>query len=1661
MTREVAVMHPYSVGALTAATSHALSMTAAKNYFDPQTPEAQVAVRAMGLAISTIALPYVIGKCAIHSAIRLNFETAIRTAVTSLLVKTTIFTLYSIAKFLVDQYRWETPKELKDVDNLSATQMPHVKAFFEEHSDQKEGLTLALQHALTLPLGKCSGTGSGWTKESLQAVQAQDLSFLTLKQKKELNELFLQNNVLPSNRNYVKEELPSLPDSLTKLSLEQLNWIHLIAQLSDTEVTPEVAKQFYEQGFQPAKTEWIDWELPIQADLLSKTDLLWVENDLIAHPEKWRKLRFETQIELKEKISLPYLIFPNSIEEVKALPLAELESYSQAFEENADLKNEFSLEMRRVFADQLEEKLTGVLLIVDVDHLFFDGEERVEPYYLFGRVTPKQALAVTLIVMAVAVPTFAFFYYGSQATAPMQEPTKESKNQTKDVILPSDEGDPLPKVDRCPDHNCLMIPSESKIIDHSMSPTNLIPNNSSWTPTFDENLPATETYALTIPEGSHAFSHPLRPLNITVIDRSWTEQPRNASTPVVDEKVCSVDAHALTIPEGSQLTDHSIKRIPDLKVKDLSWEANLESAEKIDDYTLQYLQQLQDKDPREVCPENNCVVFGSLSSSATVETSQSDVSPEMKSIDFPFPEVHHKPTAPVITEEFSHVDSSSETTSAERLPDLPFAGKTITTIPRSWTEPRNTSTPVVDEKVCSVDAHSLTVPEGSQVIDHTVKRTSDLTVKDLSWEATFESAEKVDHFYSSFLSAEPLNNSAAMTSSPLIDPSYNATRPALHSATPPDIEPYNFPPPADVIITNSSECAPFGILDKVTLNTETESISQPQPEFSFWPALATIGTILTLGLFHRRKEEEIQPQVQPSKIQVIGLDGRKLPPYIVSLTPSFSSKHQGLLMGNERRSSGDLRMPQPPSASPSPKRNESGLNLVHQLPSDPPPRNSGPSIKEDRQIVVVEERQNSVELANLLREAEVAAFDIQMGGERFQIAFDLNNPEVRSQFHRMIQQSQREVLAIVSTGPEAISSDMRAQVGIVGNEGNSVFNLDLSHPAIAQSIKDLVVQARQALQREEVEASQQFALRHENSSMKASHQLDLGYEGSIGSPQRGPFDSQASAVGMSPPAVSSYSNVGKPPSRPDRSPKLSSSLHLDQNVENERELENLRQEVLELYNAEPTKLCRRYPSTSSADSLYVPQIEEQRLLAISQLTAKLRQYAKNNRIDIPEVTRYGMMQQESELANCVKTLFPELQNMSLETGHGYGNSYQDKDILRVHPIERTNQVFDSGKNSLNISYTTHRKPIIQQQATRGCTAGSTAMLIYEKRQALDAKGMIMRNLGNEHDQERDLKQFGLNPVRKQCKTLESLKRFIKEHGSCIASVYTVGEHVVVVDAVLDDRVRIRDPYHGWEVDIKKEAFLASWTERNVMGISQERGHSNKPPKAPKVSKDKGESSVRGNKKNEKTTFFDPKKDRGLLSNAKELVFDLVDQKQHLRMHLKFPGPLGQLLSQSDFRPEKDSKEEQSSIENLKMKIPVGRKTAYYQLDPKKNATTAFVKELIHLASFRETVQISSENSEKDSKLREKSEVSDLDRFFADEASYSSPKNTQPAWQVEEQKKQRQAFYNAQKDKWWTHSYYYGDNGHPAKMRKYRVALEEYPRILKEAFGADLGKILNH
>lgn len=164
--------------------------------------------------------------------------------------------------------------------------------------------------------------------------------------------------------------------------------------------------------------------------------------------------------------------------------------------------------------------------------------------------------------------------------------------------------------------------------------------------------------------------------------------------------------------------------------------------------------------------------------------------------------------------------------------------------------------------------------------------------------------------------------------------------------------------------------------------------------------------------------------------------------------------------------------------------------------------------------------------------------------------------------------------------------------------------------------------------------------------------------------------------------------------------------------------------------------------------------------------------------------------------------------------HGSTTFLADSEILEKLPLIKREELAPS--TSIWVSYTMHRAAIIQQQATRGCTAAVAAMLIQDHGKQPNIDELIERNLGNDDDQERDLREAGLTPITHTAANLNELQKLLHQYGPAIVSVRDryLGNHVILVDDVSADlsRIRIRDPYHGWEITISNESFLRIWVK---------------------------------------------------------------------------------------------------------------------------------------------------------------------------------------------------------------------------------------------------------
>lgn len=172
---------------------------------------------------------------------------------------------------------------------------------------------------------------------------------------------------------------------------------------------------------------------------------------------------------------------------------------------------------------------------------------------------------------------------------------------------------------------------------------------------------------------------------------------------------------------------------------------------------------------------------------------------------------------------------------------------------------------------------------------------------------------------------------------------------------------------------------------------------------------------------------------------------------------------------------------------------------------------------------------------------------------------------------------------------------------------------------------------------------------------------------------------------------------------------------------------------------------------------------------------------------------------------------------NLQSIHGEGKLFEDQEIIeKLEVIKRVEL-----ESEIYASYTKHGKAIVQQQATRGCTAATAAMLIMDNGGNPDCLALQTRNLGSDEAQLGDIQKAGLKGIKNSANNLSELRNLIIQNDSCIVSVSeSLGNHVIIVDAVSQDlsQVRLRDPYHGWEITVTREAFLKEWNGGKAIQI---------------------------------------------------------------------------------------------------------------------------------------------------------------------------------------------------------------------------------------------------
>ncbi|WP_158515186.1 pentapeptide repeat-containing protein [Bordetella sp. H567] len=175
--------------------------------------------------------------------------------------------------------------------------------------------------------------------------------------------------------------------------------------------------------------------------------------------------------------------------------------------------------------------------------------------------------------------------------------------------------------------------------------------------------------------------------------------------------------------------------------------------------------------------------------------------------------------------------------------------------------------------------------------------------------------------------------------------------------------------------------------------------------------------------------------------------------------------------------------------------------------------------------------------------------------------------------------------------------------------------------------------------------------------------------------------------------------------------------------------------------------------------------------------------------------------------------------------------FHDREILDIFPVQRTERV-----GGVDIGYLEDGRWVIQQQAQRACSAGVSAMLSADHGGKINVHRLWSRSLADEAQVLIDLKgATDYTPITARPQTVEALAEQLNKHGSAIVSVNgEIGSHFIIVDGIdlTAHTVALRDPYHGWAIQVPLVAFTSRWapgSQDRIVQLSLPHAQASPPP----------------------------------------------------------------------------------------------------------------------------------------------------------------------------------------------------------------------------------------
>lgn len=129
-----------------------------------------------------------------------------------------------------------------------------------------------------------------------------------------------------------------------------------------------------------------------------------------------------------------------------------------------------------------------------------------------------------------------------------------------------------------------------------------------------------------------------------------------------------------------------------------------------------------------------------------------------------------------------------------------------------------------------------------------------------------------------------------------------------------------------------------------------------------------------------------------------------------------------------------------------------------------------------------------------------------------------------------------------------------------------------------------------------------------------------------------------------------------------------------------------------------------------------------------------------------------------------------------------------------------------GEKQLLVGYHADGKCIIQQPGVRSCVPTSLAMVLLDQGVDFDLGLLYTTNLANDERIAVWSEGYGYKAVSVEASEVGA---WIEKNGSLLCSINApgLGSHEIVVDAIGDTTVTIREPFHGRRVTIDRELFF--------------------------------------------------------------------------------------------------------------------------------------------------------------------------------------------------------------------------------------------------------------